>query len=204
VVECCGRWGIPALTVFAFSVENWARGETAAGRAEVEFLLGLVHRVLMEELESLRQAGVRLQFIGQLGMLPASLRKAISHAELETADNSGLHFTIALSYGGRQDITNAVQEIARQVANGAVQPADITPELIGQHLCTSVIPPAWQQPDLIIRSSGERRLSNFMCWESAYAELHFSSVLWPDFREAEFAAALRDYATRERRFGKRM
>jgi undecaprenyl diphosphate synthase len=189
---------IPCLTVYAFSLENWQRA-----REEVEFLLGLVDRVLRAELPALRDAGVRVRFIGELELLPEALRATIAEAEAETAANTGLNFTIALSYSGRQDICNAVQQLARQVAEGVLQPDDITPDLISAHLSTRRLPAAWQQPDLIIRSSGEQRLSNFLLWESAYAEMYFSSVLWPDFSAREFAAALTDYAGRQRRYGRR-
>ncbi|KAI7836907.1 hypothetical protein COHA_009239 [Chlorella ohadii] len=124
-------------------------------------------------------------------------------AELATADNCDLHLTIALSYSGRQDLTLAVQELVRQAAAGQLSPSSVTPDAIAAQLATRQLPAEWREPDLVVRTSGEQRLSNFMCWEAAYAELYFAAVPWPDFGEAELAAALRDYAGRERRFGGR-
>ncbi|KAI3429671.1 hypothetical protein D9Q98_005756 [Chlorella vulgaris] len=198
VIHCCLDWGVPCLTVYGFSMENWRRPAL-----EVDALLALIERALAAEVASLAARGVRLRFIGELGMLPPSLQRQIRSAELATGDNSRLHLTVALSYSGRQDLTLAVQEIARLSATGELRPCDITPALIAQHLATQQLPTQMQQPDLVIRTSGERRLSNFLLWESAYSELYFSDVFWPDFGEGELAAALREYAARDRRYGGR-
>ncbi|EFN60106.1 hypothetical protein CHLNCDRAFT_29281 [Chlorella variabilis] len=198
VVRCCHSWRVPCLTVYAFSAENWARPA-----AEVDALLALMERTLAAEVAELAAQGVRLRFIGELGMLPQSLQRQMRSAELATGDNSDLHLTVAVSYSGRQDVTLAVQEIARLAAGGELRPADVTPALIEQHLATRQLPHAWRHPDLLIRTSGERRLSNFLTWECAYSELYFSDVMWPDFGEKELFQALEDYAQRERRFGSR-
>ncbi|KAL4421531.1 hypothetical protein ABPG75_010822 [Micractinium tetrahymenae] len=198
VVRCCHEWGIPCLTVYAFSSENWRRSP-----AEVAALLALMERVVAAEVAELAAAGVRLRFIGELERLPAPLRRRMASAELATADNCSLHLTVAVSYSGQQDLTRAVREIAALAAAGQLPPQGVTPELIEAHLATRVLPPAWRQPDLVVRTSGEQRLSNFMCFEAAYSELHFSPVMWPDFGEKELAEALRDFAGRERRFGGR-
>lgn len=156
-VDCCVRWQVPALTAFAFSNENWQRSQE-----EVSYLLMLVQRVLSSELSELQRAGVRLRFIGELDRLPASLREELDNAELQTASNSILNFTVALSYSGRQDLTNACRELARRVAMGELEPAAITEELLSAGLSTRRLPASLRQPDLIIRSSGEQRLSNFL------------------------------------------
>ncbi|KAL4418677.1 hypothetical protein ABPG77_010624 [Micractinium sp. CCAP 211/92] len=198
VVRCCHEWGIPCLTVYAFSSENWRRAP-----AEVTALLALMERVLAAEVAELAAAGVRLRFIGELDRLPAPLLRRMSSAERATAGNASLHLTVAVSYSGRQDLARAVSEIAALAAAGQLPPQGVTPELIEEHLATRVLPPGWRQPDLLVRTSGEQRLSNFLCYEAAYSELHFSPVMWPDFGEEQLAEALRDFACRERRFGGR-
>lgn len=197
-VRCCRKWGIKCLTVYAFSAENWQRHPS-----EISFLLSLMEQVLRQELPSLQKEGVRLRFIGELTMLPRSLQTEIHRAERETGDNFELHLTVAMSYSGRQDITAAVQEIALLISQSKLRPVDVTPSLIASYLSTRQLPEALQEPDLIIRTSGEQRLSNFLLWEAAYSELYFADVLWPDFGEKQFAAALQDYASRERRYGRR-
>jgi len=199
LVQSCLSYNIPALTVFALSSENWAKRD----HGEISLLLNLVESSLSEELDNLILKGVRLQFIGQLSQLPASLLKAIQHAELATADNHALHLTVALSYSGREDIANAACQLAVEVAQGLIHPSDITPEAIAEKLSTRQLPEAWRQPDLIIRTSGEQRLSNFLLWEAAYSELYFTDCNWPDFGVEELEKALREYGRRERRFGGR-
>jgi ditrans,polycis-polyprenyl diphosphate synthase len=198
-VRCCLAWGVPCLTAFAFSAENWHRGE-----AEVALLLGLIERALAAELEALRANGVRLVFIGDIAALPASLRRAVAAAEAATAANARLHLTVALSYSARRDLASAAAELARQAAAGALRPEDITPELLAAQLSTArALPERWRAPDLVLRTSGEQRLSDFLLWESAWSELAFSDALWPDVGEAELRSAVLDYAGRERRFGRR-
>lgn len=198
VVRCCYEWGIPCLTVYAFSAENWRRAP-----AEVTALLALMERVLADEVAELASAGVRLRFIGELDRLPTGLRRSMCSSERATAGNAGLHLTVAVSYSGRRDLVRAVAEVAALAAAGRLPPGGVTPELVEDHLATCVLPPGWRQPDLLVRTSGEQRLSNFLCYEAAYSELHFSPVMWPDFGEEDLAEALRDFAQRERRFGGR-
>lgn len=152
------------LQVYAFSSENWRRPA-----AEVDALLALMEQVVAGEAAALAAAGVRLRFIGELAQLPPSLQRQIAAAEAATAGAAALHLTVALSYSGRQDLTLAVQELVRQAAEGALHPADVTPERLAAQLATRALPPGWRDPDLVIRTSGEQRLSNFMCWEAAYA-----------------------------------
>jgi undecaprenyl diphosphate synthase len=199
LIKSCLSYNIPALTVFALSSENWAKRD----HGEISLLLNLMESSLSEELDNLIHKGVRLQFIGELSLLPPSLLKAIQYAELATADNHALHLTVALSYSGRQDIANAAQQLAVEVAQGLIHPSDITPEAIAEKLATRRLPEPWRQPDLIIRTSGEQRLSNFLLWEAAYSELYFSECNWPDFGAKELEGALREYGRRERRFGGR-
>lgn len=198
VVECCGAWKIPYLTVYAFSTENWQRNAD-----EVSFLFGLMERVLTSDLGEMASTGVRLRFLGERARLPPSLQEAMERAEEATADNDVLNFNIAVSYSGRQDLTQAVRSIAERVAAGQLSPEEVTSDMISDHLTTAQLPAGCRAPDLVIRTSGERRLSNFLLWESAYSELYFTPVYWPDFGEAELRAALEDYASRDRRYGKR-
>ncbi|KAL4529794.1 hypothetical protein Ndes2526B_g04584 [Nannochloris sp. 'desiccata'] len=196
-VEFSCNEGIHCLTVFAFSSENWQRTNE-----EVEFLLMLIERVVRKELEILVAAGVNIKFIGDRSKLPSSLVEQMKRAEAATAPNSTLYLTVALSYSGRQDITAAVRNICHRVQAGEISPEEIDSELIGSNLALHHLPEQWREPDLILRTSGEQRLSNFLLWESAYSELHFSETLWPDFGERELKAAMDEYARRERRFGK--
>lgn len=200
LVQSCHSYKIPALTVFALSSENWNKRD----HGEISLLLNLLETSLLAELDDLIQKGVKLQFIGEFSLLPTSLKQAIQHAELATAHNHALHLTVALSYSGRQDIAHAAQQLAVEVVEGRMHPSDITPEAISEKLSTSRhLPEARRHPDLIIRTSGEQRLSNFLLWEAAYSELYFTECNWPDFGEKELREALREYGQRERRFGGR-
>ncbi|MEM9768817.1 MAG: isoprenyl transferase, partial [Cyanobacteria bacterium P01_D01_bin.71] len=193
LLRTCDDWGIPALTAYAFSTENWGRPHT-----EVDFLMTLFERVLRQELSEMKAEGVRIQFVGHLQSLPTSLQAEIDRAVQETQSNSGIRFTIATNYGGRQEIVQACQAIATQVKLGHLTPEDIDETLFGHHLYTAGL----EDPDLLIRTSGEMRISNFLLWQLAYAEIYVTNTLWPDFDPTEFHQALGDYQKRHRRFGK--
>eukprot|EP00232_Nephroselmis_pyriformis_P017406 CAMPEP_0182899390 /NCGR_PEP_ID=MMETSP0034_2-20130328/28052_1 /TAXON_ID=156128 /ORGANISM="Nephroselmis pyriformis, Strain CCMP717" /LENGTH=358 /DNA_ID=CAMNT_0025033419 /DNA_START=142 /DNA_END=1214 /DNA_ORIENTATION=+ len=185
MVQCCIKWRIPALTVFAFSAENWMRSQE-----EVSFLLGLFIKVLAEEIEALARNNVRMHFVGDIASLPASLQRQVAAAEERTAGCDGLHLTLALSYGGRQDIVGAARVLAERAAAGELDPASIDEGMLSRELTTGHLPPEVGDPDLLIRTSGEQRLSNFLLWQMAYTELFFSDVLWPDFGEESFRSAV--------------
>lgn len=193
LLRCCKDWGIPALTAYAFSTENWGRPHT-----EVQFLMTLFERVLRRELQEMKQENVKIRFVGNLQGLPDSLRKEIALSMEDTKDNQGIEFTVATNYGGRQEIIQACQAIALKVEQGYLDSAQINEELFEQHLYTQGIP----HPDLLIRTSGEMRISNFLLWQMAYAEIYVTSTLWPDFDRMEFHKALTTYQKRDRRFGK--
>ncbi|MFM2430654.1 MAG: hypothetical protein RLZZ511_1867 [Cyanobacteriota bacterium] len=192
LVRCCNDWGIDAMTVYAFSTENWQRPAT-----EVEFLMGLFERVLMDELVELHDQGVRLSFIGDRAGLPDRLQQIITQVTEHTAANTGLHLIIAVNYGGRDELVRACQQIADRVKSGELTSDAINATTISQHLMTQNIP----DPDLLIRTSNELRLSNFLPWQLAYTELYFAPTLWPDFGVAELHQALLAYQQRDRRFG---
>ncbi len=193
LLRCCRDWGIPALTVYAFSTENWGRPIE-----EVDFLMTLFESVLQRELNEMIAEQVRIEFVGDLQVLAPSLRNEIEKAKLATQNNQGVRFTIATNYGGRQEIVRACQEVAREVLQGNLQPHDINENTIAQYLYTADLP----DPDLLIRTSGEMRISNFLLWQLAYAELYISDILWPDFDRHAFHHALLDFQKRHRRFGK--
>ncbi|MEO0409991.1 MAG: isoprenyl transferase [Cyanobacteria bacterium P01_A01_bin.135] len=192
LLRCCHDWGISALTAYSFSTENWSRP-----LEEVEFLMALFERVLRQELAELVRENIKIRFAGKLDELPASLRAEIEQAMVATRDNKGIQFTIAKNYGGRQEIVQACRAVSQRVAKGELQPEDIDEALFEQHLYTAGI----RHPDLLIRTSGEMRLSNFLLWQTAYAELYITDTLWPDFDRAEFHLALQDYQKRDRRYG---
>jgi undecaprenyl diphosphate synthase len=189
----CQNWGIEALTAYAFSTENWGRP-----LEEVEFLMTLFERVLRQELREMMQEDVRIQFVGNLHALPESLQAEIERAVTATQNNQGIRFNVATNYGGRQEIVQACRAIADRVQQGQLQPGEVDEALFERHLYTS----GTCDPDLLIRTSGEMRLSNFLLWQMAYAEIYVTETLWPDFNQEEFHRALVDYQQRERRFGK--
>ena len=197
-VKAAARFGVRALTVYAFSEENWARG-----RAEVDFLMGLFSRALRDELPALLDASVRLRFVGGLARLPPALREEAARAEAATSGGGGLLLTVALSYSAQADIAAAARALAEDAAAGRLDPADVTPALLASRLSTAATLREAGPPDLCIRTSGEQRLSNFLLFEMAYAELVFESALWPEFGAAHLEAALRRYAASERRYGGR-
>ncbi|MEM7592792.1 MAG: isoprenyl transferase [Cyanobacteria bacterium P01_A01_bin.83] len=192
LLRCCKDWGIPALTAYAFSTENWGRPQV-----EVQFLMTLFERVLRRELEEMIQENVKIRFVGNLKDLPESLRREIDRSMKDTRNNQGIQFTIATNYGGRHEIIQACQAIASKVEQGYFSAEQITEEVFEQHLYTKGIP----HPDLLIRTSGEMRLSNFLLWQMAYAEIYVTPTLWPDFDRVEFHKALSTYQQRDRRFG---
>jgi undecaprenyl diphosphate synthase len=187
--EYCAEKGIRFLTLFAFSTENWARPES-----EVQALMSLLVDTIQAELPTLQKNNVRLTSIGDLGRLPEEARQKLADAKGKTRENTGLTLILALNYSGRWDICQAVSNIIKQ----NISPDQINPELINEHLSTSGIP----EPELLIRTSGEMRISNFLLWQLAYTELFFTDILWPDFRKEHVEEALIAFGKRERRFGK--
>lgn len=192
IVRYCAESGIGVLTLFAFSSENWRRPP-----AEVRLLFDLFLMVLDQEVERLDEAGVRLRIVGDRSAFSAKLQRAITAAETRTAGNDRLQLVIAANYGGRWDITEAARALAREVANGRLEPDQINGEMLESHLAMADLP----EPDLFIRSGGEQRISNYLLWQLAYTELYFTDCLWPDFDTAQFEQALESYVQRERRFG---
>ena len=184
--------GISYLTLYGFSIENWKRPAT-----EIADLMGLLRLYLGEEMEKLNEHGVRMRFIGDRNRLPDDIIALITKVEEGTAGNTALNLTMALSYGARQEITAAARLLARQAAGGMLSPDDIDEELFAGRLETAGIP----DPDLVIRTSGEKRVSNFLLWQLAYAELVFIDTLWPDFSKADLEEAVDEFHRRERRYG---
>ena len=193
IVEACAVKGVKVLTLFAFSSENWRRPE-----AEVSLLMDLLLTSLQREVARLHDNKVRLLFIGERAAFNARLIDLMSQAEQLTAGNEGLTLVIALNYGGRWDVTQAAQQLARRVELGQLKAADIDAELIESCLCLRGLP----EPDLFIRTGGEQRISNFLLWHLSYTELYFTATLWPDFDARAFDDALASFAARQRRFGR--
>ncbi len=193
VARCCLELGIPYLTLYAFSKENWQRP-----KAEVEGLWRLLLRFLKSELSELIDKKIRLVHLGDQEGIPQAVLRELQSVVHLTSEHSKLVLSLAINYGGRQEILRAASLFAEDVLKGVRRPEDASPEVFSQYLYTARLP----DPDLIIRTGGESRVSNFLLWQLAYSEVYLTSVLWPDFREAEFIAALQDYQQRERRFGK--
>ncbi|MGB5914020.1 MAG: isoprenyl transferase [Phormidesmis sp.] len=191
LLRCCKDWGIGALTAYAFSTENWRRPT-----AEVDFLMVLFEKMLQKELKEMHKEGVRIRFLGDLGELSPALQKETARAMKETAHNTAVDFNVAINYGSRSEIVQACQKVAAKVEQGEIAAGDVTEDLISSHLYT-----AGGDPDLLIRTSGEQRLSNFLLWQLAYTEMYFTDALWPDFDRAAFHQALVTFQTRDRRFG---
>ncbi len=192
ILLACRKAGVEYLTLYAFSSENWVRP-----RAEVAGLMSLLRRFLRKQAHELHDNQVRLRVIGHVQDLPASVRGELEKVMEETKHYTGGHLILALSYGGRQEITDAVRAIAEKVEGGKLSASAITGETIAQHLYLPDVP----DPDFMIRTSGEMRISNFLLWQISYAELYVTDVFWPDFREPQFLAALEEYGRRHRRFG---
>jgi len=191
LLRCCKDWGIGALTAYAFSTENWRRPT-----AEVDFLMVLFEKMLRKELKAMHKEGVRVRFLGDLSALSPVLQREMTRAMSETAHNTAIDFNVAVNYGSRSEIVHACQQIARKVEAGEMGAEDVSESLISQHLYAPGC-----DPDLLIRTSGEQRLSNFLLWQLAYTEMCFTDVFWPDFDRAEFHRALLTFQRRDRRFG---
>ncbi|MFA6261033.1 MAG: isoprenyl transferase [Bacteroidia bacterium] len=191
--EACAELGVKYLTLYAFSTENWGRPE-----AEVKALMELLVSTIRKETKTLMENGIRLETIGNMQDLPVKCRKELLEAMEETKNNTRMTLILALSYSSKWDMVNAVRAIAMAVKNDTLAPEAITDKTVDQYLSTQVYP----HPELMIRTSGEMRISNFLLWELAYAELYFTETLWPDFTKEELYAAILDYQQRERRFGK--
>ena len=192
IVQACPDSGVKHLTIFAFSTENWKRTQV-----EVGGLMRLFKRYILREARELVNEGVRVRFIGDRLRLDKTLIKLMDELEALTALNSKVHLTIALNYGGRDEVTRAAQRMAADVESGALAAKEVTAEVLARYLDTHLLP----DPDLVIRTSGEARISNFLLWQSAYAEYEFIDTLWPDFSADEFSKLLSNFGTRERRFG---
>lgn len=197
IVRLSCDWGLAALTVFAFSTENWQRGQV-----EVSILMQLFQRVLTEELDTFVKENIQVRVIGDAKRFPLPLRSLIQKLQQKTAHNTGLKFTVAASYSGRYDIVQACQRVATNVQQGKLKPEDITELHVEEQLGTSWMGDV-RNPDLLIRTSGEQRLSNFLLWQLAYTELFFMDVMWPDVDEVHYANALLYFQSRNRRFGTR-
>ncbi len=193
IVRVCQEIGIAYLTLFAFSTENWQRPKN-----EVMALMALLKKFVIAEQKNLIDKGIRLNGIGELGKLPEDVYEALMETITRTKSNCGLQINLALSYGGRDEIVHMVRRIAEKVHSGAMSPESITMEVVTDHLYTQGIP----DPDLLIRTSGEIRISNFLLWQIAYSEICVTETLWPDFGENEFLAIIKNFQGRERRFGK--
>mgnify|MGYP006272167465 CR=1 FL=1 len=186
--------GIGTVTLYSFSTENWSRPDW-----EVRHLLGLLRRFFREDLQELASEGVRVRILGDHASLPPDLRRLVDEAEARTAANTAFTLQVAFNYGGRDEIVRAAGKLARKVADGLMAPGDVDEGALSANLDTAGVP----DPDLIIRTSGERRISNFLLWQAAYAELVFLDCLWPDFGKADLAAAIEEYRRRDRRYGGR-
>jgi undecaprenyl diphosphate synthase len=193
LLRCCRDWGVEALTAYAFSTENWGRPVE-----EVDFLMMLFERILRRELREMMEENVQIRFIGNLEALPSSLQVEIDRAVETTKGNTGIQFSVATNYGGRQELVQVCRAIAAEVQAGKVGLEDIDEAMFERHLYTNGI----CDPDLLIRTSGEMRISNFLLWQLAYSEIYVTETLWPDFDRAEFHRALCGYQARDRRFGK--
>jgi len=193
VVEAAGELGIKYLTLYAFSSENWSRP-----KEEIELLMSLLVQGIRDELDNIIKQNIKIIVIGDLSKLKEEVRKQVEEAMERSKDNKGLNLIIALSYSGRDEIVYAVRQIANKVKNGKLNVEEINREVVSSHLYTVGIP----DPDLMIRTSGEIRISNFLLWQISYTELYFTSILWPDFKKEQFFEAIYNYQLRERRFGK--
>jgi len=192
VVECCGELGIEHLTLYTFSAENWRRSED-----EVQALMRLIEFVARKEIHDLHRKGVRLRVLGRLHELPPSLQDELERDINLTRENTGLNLNLAINYGGRAEIVDAARRLAEEVRRGRLEPAEIDEEALARELYYPGLP----DPDLLIRTGGEMRISNFLLWQVAYSELWVTPTLWPDFHRAELVEALRAFQNRERRFG---
>ena len=192
VIETCARINIPTLTLYAFSMENWRRP-----KAEIDFLMRLLRQYLRKELPIIHRNNIRFMVIGRPDQLPEAVRDDVERAVEQTAKNSGMQLAVALNYGGRAELVDAFNRILDRVKNNGLATACVDEDMISQHLYTAGLP----DPDLLIRTSGEMRVSNFLLWQIAYAEIYVTETLWPDFTRAQLFEALLDFQKRERRYG---
>ena len=192
IIRASKNLGCKVLTVYAFSTENWTRPST-----EVDFLLNLFEAVLKKEINELHQESIKIKFIGELSPFPETLKSVLHNSEALTRNNKNFTLNVCVNYGGRQEIVKVAKEIALKSFAGEIKPSDVDEELINSELLTKGI----KDPELLIRTSGEKRISNFLLWQLAYSEIYISEVLWPDFDEFEFFKAIIDYQSRDRRFG---
>jgi len=193
IVEACAKLEIPYLTLYAFSTENWFRP-----KKEVDILMRILLSALKSELETMQKNNIKLQTVGGISTLPGVILEELGRVVEQTSQNTGMVLTLALSYGGREELVSMAKVLAEKVKNGLIHEQDIDESVVNEHLYTAEMPDV----DLLIRTSGEMRISNFLLWQSAYAELYFTERYWPDFREEHLLEALTDYQNRERRFGK--
>lgn len=193
IVEACAKRQISFLTLYAFSTENWLRP-----KKEVDILMRILLSALKSELATMLRHNIRLKTVGGISTLPAIILDELDRVVDQTASNTGMVLTLALSYGGREEIVAMTRKLAEKVKNGLIHPDHIDASVVNEHLYTADLPDV----DLLIRTSGEQRISNFLLWQSAYAELYFTERFWPDFKEEHLVEALMDYQNRERRFGK--
>ncbi len=193
IVEACAKLEIPYLTLYAFSTENWFRP-----KKEVDILMRILLSALKSELETMQKNNIKLKTVGGISTLPGVILEELERVVEQTSQNTGMVLTLALSYGGREELVSMAKVLAEKVKNGLIHEQDIDESVVNEHLYTAEMPDV----DLLIRTSGEMRISNFLLWQSAYAELYFTERYWPDFREEHLLEALTDYQNRERRFGK--
>ncbi|GAB2235335.1 hypothetical protein Droror1_Dr00025758 [Drosera rotundifolia] len=195
IIELCVEWNIKAATCYTFSTENWGRpGE------EIDFLMKLIEKTLAEKVETYMRKGVRTSVIGDTTKLPQSLQDAIKSTEEITKNNTNFHMVLAISYSGQEEITDACRSLCEKVKAGLIEPKDVTKSLIEQQLQTNIM--KFPNPDLLVRTGGDIRISNFLLWQTAYSELYFEEKLWPDLAEEDFTKALISFQQRKRRFGK--
>ncbi len=194
IAEACAELGVKHLTVFAFSTENWYRPD-----AEVGLLMDLMRHVMRTEIDYLHEQGVRLRVIGEREQFAADIQEMMVRCELKTAENTRLNLSVAVNFGGRWDIVNAARTLAQQVASGTLLPEDLNENAFASAMSLTDIP----EPDLMIRTGGDHRISNFLLWDLAYTELYFTDIFWPDFDAAALQEAVATYARRKRRFGRR-
>ena len=192
ILKVSKKLGCKVLTVYAFSTENWARP-----KKEVDFLINLFSEVLRNEIEEIHEESTKIKFIGDLTPFPETLKKIISNSESLTKNNNKFLLNVCINYGGRQEIVKVAKKLALKSSTGEIKPGEVNEELFNSELLTSGI----KDPELLIRTSGEKRISNFLLWQLAYSEIYISDVLWPDFNEFEFLKAIIDYQSRNRRFG---
>ena len=192
IIKVSKNLGCKVLTVYAFSTENWSRPNK-----EVDFLINLFEKVLIKEINEIHQESIKIKFIGDLSPFPETLKSVLNSSEALTRNNKNFILNVCINYGGRQELVKVAQEIAKKSFSREIKPCEVNEELIKSELLTQGV----QDPELLIRTSGEKRISNFLLWQLAYSEIYISEVLWPDFDESEFFKAIFDYQSRDRRFG---